>query len=116
MADVTFVTMSIDGNLNWLGVLPASQEGPEAVAYTTTFTEFRARRGIPGSSGTTTIQLEVNGIAQTGATLSWTFSDGAFLLKQTSIGVLVVAGDIISLKVLEIEGGNPADILAEVNT
>ena len=78
MADVTFANIDIDGNLKWLGVLPSTLEGPDVVAYSTTLTEFRARRGIPGSSGTTTIQLEVNEIAQIGATLSWDFTDGAF--------------------------------------
>jgi len=109
------LNMNVHGNLSFAGGLPAVNLGPELVGGATTFVDFRARRAVPGSSGTTTIQLEVNGTAVGGATLSWLSSDPAFTLKSTVIAVAVSAGDRISFRLNSREGGAPRDIYAEVN-
>jgi len=109
------LNMNALGNLSLAGTLPAVNLGPELVGGAATFVDFRARRAVPGSSGTTTIQLEVNGAPIGGATLSWLSTDPAFSLQSTVIAVPVVAGDRISFRLTSREGGSPRDIYAEVN-
>lgn len=109
------LNMNALGNLAFAGPLPRVNIGPELVGGVTTFVDFRARRGVPGSSGTTTIQLELNGTPIVGATLSWTPADAAFSLKTVVISVAVVAGDRLSFRLNSREGGSPQDIYAEVN-
>lgn len=65
---------------------------PGAGSYAT----LNARRGSPGSVGTTEIQLELNGVLQPGV-IQWTPADGAFALKTLALAPLVVsAGDRVS--------------------
>jgi len=108
--------MNLLGRFIDAGSLPRVDIGPELVGGATTFIDFRARRGTPGASGgTTTIELELNGVP-TGDTLSWTNADGAWLLKSTAISVAVVSGDRLSFRLTSREGGPTAkDIVAEVN-
>jgi len=107
--------MNLHGKLANLGGLPAVNIGPELIGGSTTLVDFRARRRLPGAAGTTTIQLEINGAAVGGATLSWTPADGAFALKSVVIAVAVIAGDRISFRVNSRESGSPEDIYAEAN-
>lgn len=88
--------------------------GAEIVASSATLTVFQARRGVPGSSGTTTIQLELNGSAVSGATLSWAFTDGAYSLKTIVISQAVSVGDRLSFRITAAEV-NAEDIFAEVH-
>lgn len=97
-----------------VATLPLSRCGMEIVQAGKTLTNFRARRGTPGTSGTTTIQLERNGVAVIGATLSWTPGDGAFFLKSVAIVVTVSAGDQLSFLLSSAEAG-AEDILAEAD-
>lgn len=110
------LNMNLLGRFIDAGSLPRVDIGPELVGGATTFIDFRARRGTPGASGgTTTIELELNGVP-TGDTLSWTNADGAWLLKSTAISVAVVSGDRLSFRLTSREGGPTAkDIVAEVN-
>jgi hypothetical protein len=94
--------------------LPLSRCGLEIAQAGITLTTFRARRGTPGTSGTTTIQLELNGSAVSGATLSWTPGDAAFSLKSVAIAVAIVAGDQLSFLLSSAEAG-AEDILAEAD-
>ena len=94
--------------------LPLTNCGIEIVQTTKTLTSFQARRGTPGTAGTTTIQLELNGVAVVGATLSWTTADAAFALKTVAITVAVVVGDRLSFRLTSAETG-AEDILAEAN-
>jgi len=87
--------------------------GIEVVAERITLTLFQAQRGIPGTSGTTTVELELNGVA-TGYTLSWLSSDPAFTLKTLAITLPVVAGDRISFSVTSVEVA-AEDIYAKVS-
>jgi hypothetical protein len=90
------------------------ENGTEIAAIIQTLTKFRARRVTAGSSGTTTIELEINGIT-TGDTLSWTSADPDWTLKSTNISVVVATGDRISFAITSAEGGSPRDIFAEVD-
>jgi hypothetical protein len=94
--------------------LPLTNCGIEIVQTAKTLTSFQARRGTPGTAGTTTIQLELNGAAVGGATLSWTTADAAFALKTVAITVAVVVGDRLSFRLTSAETG-AEDILAEAN-
>ena len=107
--------MNLHGKLSNLGGLPAVNIGPELVGGSTTLVDFRGRRRVAGVAGTTTIQLEINGAAIGGATLSWTAADGAFSLKSIVIAEIVAAGDRLSFRVTSRETGSPEDIYAEVN-
>lgn len=110
---ITLYQMQL-GNALDVPVLPLSGCGIEIVQTTKTLTTFQARRGTPGTSGTTTIQLELNGVAVIGATLSWTTADGAFALKTVAITLAVVAGDRLSFILSSAEVASQ-DILAEAN-
>ena len=109
------LNMNALGNLAFAGPLPATNIGPELTGGPTTYIAFRARRALPGSAGTTTIQLELNGTAVGGAILSWTSADVAFTLKSIVIAVGVIAGDRLSFRITSREAGSPRDIYAEVN-
>lgn len=107
--------MNLQGPLVQLGPLPVYDLGSEIMGYKTTLIDFRGRRRVPGISGTTTIQLEVNGGAIPGATLSWSSTDPAFTLKEVTINLAVDPGDRLSFRLTSREGGNPEDIFTEVN-
>lgn len=94
--------------------LPLTNCGIEIVQTTKTLTTFQARRGTPGTAGTTTVQLELNGSPVIGATLSWTSGDAAFALKTVAITLAVVVGDRLSFRLTSAETG-AEDILAEAN-
>ena len=108
--------MSVQGDLSLAVPLPFLNVGSEISGGVGLYINFRARREIPGISGTTTIQLELNGVPVIGALLSWTPADGAFSLKSIAIAVPVVGGDRLSFRILSVEGGNPQNIFSEVNT
>lgn len=110
---ITLYQMQLGSALD-SATLPLTNCGLEIAQVAKTLTVFRARRGTPGSSGTTTIQLEINGSAVVGATLSWTSGDGAFALKSVAIVQAVVAGDRISFRLTSSEVG-AEDILAEAD-
>lgn len=89
------------------GVLSAavglSGLGPEIAATAGTITELRGRRGAAGTTGTTIIELEINGAA-TGRQLSWATSDGAHALKSlTGFSAAYAEGDRLSLKMVSAE-------------
>lgn len=110
---ITLYQMQL-GNALDVPTLPLTLCGLEVVQTTKTLTTFRARRGTPGSAGTTTIQLELNGVLVVGATLSWTPVDPAFSLKTVAILVAVVAGDRLSFSLTSAETDGQ-DILAEAD-
>ncbi|SRR5579871_219934 len=85
--------------------LPLTNCGIEVVNLVKTLTDFRGRRGTPGTSGTTTVQLELNGAPIVGATLSWVPGDAAFALKIASILVAVAEGDRLSFRLTSAESG-----------
>ncbi len=86
--------------------LPLTNCGIEVVNLVKTLTDFRGRRGTPGTSGTTTVQLELNGVPIVGATLSWVPSDPAFSLKIVSVLVAVAEGDRLSFRLTSAETGS----------
>jgi hypothetical protein len=88
--------------------------GIEISPIVATLVNFRARRATPGVSGTTTIQLEINGAPVGGATLSWTFSDPAFTLQSVVISQAIAVGDRISFRLTSSEV-NGEDIYAEAD-
>jgi hypothetical protein len=94
--------------------IPFTDAASEIVSSPVTLTNFRGRRGVPGSAGTTTIQLELNGIAVGGAVLSWTPVDAAFALKTVGIALAVVAGDRLSIRLTSAETGGE-DVFAEAD-
>ncbi|MGD9728061.1 MAG: hypothetical protein AB7L09_00135 [Nitrospira sp.] len=106
--------MTLGGELDYPD-LPLTNIGTELANIAGTLTTFAARRGVPGSSGTTTIQLEVNGSAIVGATLSWTSADAAFALKTVSISQAVSQNDRVSFRLTAGETGGE-DIFAEART
>lgn len=112
-ATITLYQMQLGSALDSV-TLPLTNCGIEIVQAVKTLTVFRARRGTPGSSGTTTVQLELNGAAVGGATLSWTSGDGAFALKSVAIVQDVVVGDRLSFRLTSSEVG-AEDILAETD-
>lgn len=107
--------MSILGPLSAAGTLPRVNLGPELSGVAATFVDWRGRRRVPGSAGTTSIQLELNGVPVVGAILSWTSGDLAFSLKSVVIAVVVVVGDRLSFRLTSREAGDPRDIITEVN-
>ena len=88
--------------------------GIEIVGKSTHFTTFRGMRATPGSAGTTTIQLEIDGAAITGATLSWASTDPAYELKEVSISQTIEAGQRISFRTTSAET-NARDIYTEID-
>ncbi len=110
---ITLYQMQVGSALSAVA-LPLSGCGIEIVQVAKTLTLFQARRGTPGTSGTTTVQLEVNGVAVGGATLSWTPADGAFALKSVAINQAVSVGDRLSMLLSSAEAGGQ-DVLAEVS-
>lgn len=102
---VTGICMALAGPLNSAGTLPVTRIGSEIVGKTLTLTTLRGRRDIAGSSGTTTIQLEINGTPIGGATLSWTSADTDLTLKTALISQGVVPGDIMSFRLTSRESG-----------
>lgn len=96
------------------GGLPLTDIGNEISPIAATLVNFRARRGVPGISGTTTIQLEINGAPVAGATLSWVTSDAAFTLKSVVISQAVAVGDRVSFRLTSSEV-NGEDIFAETD-
>lgn len=112
---LAFVNMTAIGLLALAGTLPATNLGPDLIPFQTVLTAFRARRGTPGVGGTTTIQLEVDGVPQGGAILSWTPADPAFALKTVAIAKGVNVGARIGFRLISRETGSPRDIIAEAN-
>ena len=96
-------SMVLGGPLD-VPTLPLVGCGVEIVPSAGTLTVFKARRCKSGASGTTTIELEVNGVA-TGDTLSWTFSEADNTLKSATISVVVAAGDAITFRLTAAEVG-----------
>jgi hypothetical protein len=105
--------LQIGGQLD-AATLPLANCGTEIVRAPRRFLSMRGRRGTPGSSGTTTVQLELNGTPIGGATLSWTNADAAFELKTVSISLLVAIGDRVSIRLTSAEVGGE-DVFVEVN-
>jgi hypothetical protein len=94
--------------------LPFLNAASEIVSGAKTLTLFSGRRAVPGSAGTTTIQLELNGSPIGGAILSWTPSDLAFALKTVAISVPIVSGDRLSIRLTSAETGGE-DVFAEAS-
>jgi hypothetical protein len=108
--------MTLMGKFSLSGPLPRGNIGPEIAGEDTKLRDFRARRAIPGSAGSTSIQLEVNGSLVSGAILTWTSGDPAFTLKSVPMALDILAGDRLSFRMLTKETGPAEDIYAEVNT
>lgn len=94
--------------------LPLTGIGIEIAHTDTILKTFIGRRGVVGNSGTTTIQLEIDGAAIPGATLSWTTSDAAFALKSVPIDQTITAGARISFRLTSAET-NGRDIYTVVS-
>lgn len=94
--------------------LPLENAGIEISNTDTVLNTFQALRGVPGTSDTTTVQLEINGSPVSGTSLSWTSSDGAFSLKTASIDELVSIGDRLSIRLTSAEAG-AEDIFSQVS-
>lgn len=113
-AGTTF-QMVLAGNLDSVdpASLPISGIGSEiAVVGPKTLTIFYAERMTEGSSGTTIIQLEVNESPVAGGLLSWNPGD-LQTTKSVSVNQLVMAGDMVSFRLIAKETG-AADIIAGV--
>lgn len=111
----TPLDLVIGGSLNSAGSLPIINLASTILSINRTFTNMRGRRGIPGASGTTTIQAEINGSPITNATLSWDSTDAAFTLKTSEFTQTVIPGDRVSLRITARELGNPQDIFVELD-
>ena len=85
--------------------LPLVNCGTEVVNIVKTMTKFRGRRGTPGTSGTTTVQLELNGAPIVGAVLSWVPGDAAFSLQTVGITLTLAEGDRLSFRLTSAEAG-----------
>lgn len=108
------INLAIGGTLDGLD-LPASNLATTLIGAAGTLTTFQARRGLMGSSGTTTIQLEINGSPIAGSTLTWDETvDPSNARKTVSINQAVAVGDRISLRVTSV-GPDAEDIFAEVH-
>lgn len=108
--DIRRFPMTVGGELEILTNL-----GTELVEGLT-LVMFSARRGVAGTAGTTTIQLELNGSPVGGAVLSWTNADAAFARKTVVISQATSAGDYVSFRITSVETGSPEDIFAEVRS
>ncbi|MDX1643432.1 MAG: hypothetical protein R3244_03635 [Thermoanaerobaculia bacterium] len=107
------VSLHIGGSLDSLD-LPAGNLGTEILPEGAALTTFSATRGIAGTSGTTTVQLELNGALVAGAAVSWTPADGDYSNKSvTGFEVFVDEGDRLSLRVTSAEVGG-ADVYVKV--
>lgn len=105
--------MVLAGNLDSVdpASLPVSGIGTEMVVVgPKTITTFYAERVTEGSSGTTTIQLEVNGTPVAGGSLSWNPGDPQ-TTKSVTVDQVVLAGDLVSFRLTAKETG-AADIIA----
>lgn len=111
---ITNYQMELIGKFNSVPVIPFTTVGVEIISVAGTLTSFRARRGVAGSAGTTTIQLEKNGVAVVGATLSWPFTDANFTLKSVATTLIVAIGDYLSFR-LTAKETNGEDIFAEAD-
>lgn len=111
MAIVAQYQMCVGGQL-----VVQNNLGSEISVRSNTLVQMKGRRGVAGAAGTTTLQLEINGVPQTGATLSWTPSDAAFALKDVTFPspIAVNSGDRISFRITSVETGAPEDIFAVV--
>ena len=117
----TDVRLSIDGSglvryqmeLNGIIQNGLTGLGTEIVVVSGNLKSLRGLRGTAGASGTTTIQLELNGTPVSGATLDFTGSN--WDADSKAITLAVVAGDRISFKITAVETGSPADLLIEVS-
>lgn len=105
--------MNIGGVLS-TPTLPLSRIGTEVVTISKTLTSFNAIRAIAGSSGTTTIQLELNGNVVSGSSLSWTSSDGNYSFKTATINQAILSGDVLSFRLTSAET-NAESIFSETN-
>jgi hypothetical protein len=110
----TGIDMAVTGELNNAGTLPVVRLGSEVAGKALVLTSFRGRRDVAGLSGTTTIQLEVNGIVVPGAILSWLSTDSDLTLKTALISESIVPGDLISFRLISREL-NASNIFAEVD-
>ncbi|MDB4726412.1 hypothetical protein OAF54_03155 [bacterium] len=117
-ADVTkFTPISFDlaiGGCLAAADLPLSGAGAEVVDTAATIIKFQGRRGTPETSGTTTVQLELNGTL-VGSALSWTSADAANALKSANVNIPIVVGDLLTLR-LTSAGVDAADIYTEAST
>jgi len=89
--------------------------GSSNIIGATTLIMFSGRRAIPGTIGTTSIQLEINGVALAGAVLNWTPADLAWAYKSQVISQAVALGDRLSLRILTAETGG-STIIAEAHS
>lgn len=94
--------MSLFGRLNTLPT-PFTGLGQEIAQLATTLKVFHARRMVAGSSGTTTIQLEINGTPVGGATLSWTSAEPNETLKTVAISQAISVLDVVSFRLTSAE-------------
>lgn len=113
IAPAQSMQMAIGGALD-APPLPLTGAGAEVATTAMTLASLQARRGVPETSGTTTIQLEVNGVPVAGATLSWTVADAAFALKSVALSQVVAKGDRVSLR-LTSAGAGAEDVYAEAS-
>lgn len=104
-AEVPAFEFSVGGPLD-VPEFPATGLASSIAPSATQFAHIRARRGAQGSSGTTTIQFELNGTPVSGAMVSWASDDIDWSEKSASFGPqAVLSGDRLSIRILASESG-----------
>ena len=96
-------SLSLGGSLD-AAVTPLTGLGLEVVFINENLTKLQGIRVTSGSSGTTTIELEVNGTAS-GDTLSWLSTDADNTLKTATISLALSIGDRLTFRVNSVEVG-----------
>jgi len=104
--------LGIKGTLSNLS-LPLTGLGIELIAENTTLSKIYAMRGVAGTNGTTSIEIELNGIG-TGIVMTWIPGDGNNRVKTTDITLNVVSGDILTFKITSAEMGSE-DIFIKIS-
>lgn len=98
------ILMSLYGPLD-NATLPLSGIGQEITIDEVNVSTFYAMRVVAGISGTTTIQLEINGQPINGATLSWDSNDPNNSIKTIDISEKILDNSTISFKLTSAENG-----------
>lgn len=117
----TGLPWTIGGALDGLPVYPFQNLASELVSFGTSLTTLNVRRGTAGTSGTTQVQLYLNGVAVPGAVVSFVPGDAGYetsspgALKTAAFGpVSVVAGDRLSYTLISAESG-AMDLIGEAH-
>ena len=107
------LSLAVHGLLSVVST-PEGDLGNELVAVAGTYTLFQAIRETPESAGTTTVQLEADGVVVAGSDLSWTSADAAFARKSVAVSVAAVTGTRVSLRLTSV-GTDAKTVIAKVS-